>query len=306
MRIFEKEKRLHTSLDTMPYFFDAEYKYYSQNNVRGFMFGGDTERKSLYRRLNIQLVVTNACPYDCPFCVEKVNLTNKDENFRPEAQRYTLEALIRQMRLGGLEPTVSITGGEPTMHPEHLIKTAELLDKLGVPYNLNTSGHCTDKDMLGHFEQINLSVHDQMPEANSLVFGKERGRYWEDDVFKDATIQKVILDTNLELIRRFIDSFSQKRISLRLPTRSDQCGPPDWKPLFDAIASDDRFEFVQQKIGDYYFFEEYRYGDKTIRFSYSDLAQLAYYKKNIETNPYNSYIRAAIVMADGGVKFDWL
>lgn len=306
MRIFNSKERLHTSLDTIPYFFDAEYGFYSRNNVREFMFGDNRPRKSLYKRLNIQLVVTNACPYSCSFCVEKVNPTNVDEVFDPEAQKRSLKELIQSMRVGSLEPTVSITGGEPCLYPKHIVKTSIMLDMMGVPYNLNTSGFHADVYTLRHFHRINLSVHHQDPLENSRVFGDERGDYWNQEVFQDATIQKVVLDTDLDKITGFVDSFKQKRISLRLPSRTEQCTPPDWKPLFDAISHDSRFEFIQQKIGDYYFFEEYKYKDKTIRFSYSDLVQLAYYKKNRETNPHNTFVRAAIIMADGSVKFDWV
>ena len=304
MRITDKNKRLHISLDTISYFEMNEFNYYSKYNIRNFVFNNKVF-SSLYRRLNVQLVVTNKCPYNCPFCIEKINPSNKKiENFNPVNQLKNLKELLLILKCAGLEPTVSITGGEPTLYLNHIINVAKLLDELGINYNLNTSGFCNDMRLLEYFSRINLSVHSNNDLINSSIFGVNRGDYYNYEIYKNATIQRVIVNNDFDNLLNFINSFSQKRISLRIISRAEDEPSFDFKPLFDRINEDSRFIFLQQKIGDYYFFEEYKFGDKLLRFSFSDLEQLKYYKDNYEFDA--NFVRAAIVLADGSVKFDWI
>lgn len=305
MRIFNEEERLHTNLNTISYFEMNEYNYYSKNNVRKFTYKG-IEYLSLYRRLNVQLVVTNACPYDCSFCIEKINPANsKKENFNADLQLKNLKELLLIMKKAGLEPTVSITGGEPTLYLDHIINIAKMLDDIGVMYNLNTSGYSKNSIIYNKFKRINLSVHSADVDKNSRVFCKNRGEYWKNEIYKDATIQRVILNGDYEELIAFLNSFDQKRFSIRFVARSKNEKSFDWKPLFDKIKEDPDFKFIQQKIGDYYFFEEYKYkNNKTIRFSFADMEQLKYYKDKMDKE--QNFVRAAIVLADGTVKFDWI
>lgn len=305
MRIFNVNERLHINLATISYYFMNEFNYYSQHNVRKFKFEG-AEYASLYRRLNVQLVVTNKCPFNCPFCIEKINPTNdKEEKFSPEAQIANLKVLLLSMKKAGMEPTVSITGGEPTVYFNHIVEVAKMLDEIDVKYNLNTSGNLKTKLISETFDRINLSVHEADPKRNSDIFGVCRNEYWKEEVYQNATIQRVITSSNFNDLIEFLDSFDQKRFSIRFVARTANETSFDWKPLFDQIAKDDRFQFIQQKIGDYYFFEEYKYKEeKTIRFSFADMLQLAYYKNQIEKE--ENFVRAVVVMADGSVKFDWI
>lgn len=305
MRIFNPNERLHTNLATISYYFMNEYNYYSTHNVRKFEFRGTTYA-SMYRRLNVQLVVTNKCPFDCSFCIEKINPTNeKAENFLPEEQLISLKTLLLAIKQAGMEPTVSITGGEPTLYLNHIICVARMLDEIEVKYNLNTAGNCQKMLIPQTFERINLSVHEAEALKNSAVFGSTRGAYWQEIPYRNATIQKVITNANFNELVQFLDSFEQKRYSIRFIARTKEESSFDWKPLFDAIANDDRFIFIQQKIGDYYFFEEYQYKKtKTVRFSFADMTQLEYYKTQVEKG--ENFVRAVVVMADGSVKFDWI
>lgn len=301
MRIFDAKERLHISSDTMPYFFQNEYLYYSSKNVRTFVYDG-VVHNSLYRRLNIQLVTTNKCPFNCLFCIEKVN-PSAAENRDETAQFVSLLRVIDVLRKCDMEPTVSITGGEPTLFPDFLSKVKTLLTEEKIAHNLNTA----IGDPVG-FERVNLSVHSQNPIRNSRLFGtppgRQRGRYWES--MPQATIQSVIgptMDTSGE-VKAFLYHFPNKRFSMRFPTRTEQYEPFDWKPLFDSLSQDPEFSFIQQKIGDYYFYEEWKFGDKLLHFSYSDLVQLAKYKEKEDLE--KNFVRAVVILPDGTVKFDWI
>ena len=297
MRIFDVKERLHISANTMPYFFQNEWLYYSSKNVRPFVYDG-VVHNSLYRRLNVQLVTTNKCPFNCPFCIEKVN-PSAAENRDEKAQLVSLIRIIDVLQKNGMEPTVSITGGEPTLFPVFLGEVKTLLTEAKIAHNLNTALG----DPVG-FERVNLSVHSQNYVRNARIFGMPRTRYW--DSLPQATIQSVIgpeMDSS-DKIRSFLYNFPNKRFSMRFPTRTEQCEPFDWKPLFDSLSQDSKFSFVQQKIGDYYFYEEWKFGDKLIHLSYSDLVQLSKYKEKEELE--KNFVRAIVILPDGTVKFDWI
>jgi len=68
----------------------------------------------------------------------------------------------------------------------------------------------------------------------------------------------------------------------------------DIKSLLDEIANDSRFEFIQQKIGDHYLFEIYRYKGKYVRFTYSNFEWLKSVE-NQERKDGKWYSRATII-----------
>lgn len=305
MRIFEKEKRLQHSYATIDYFMSNEYNYYSNNNIREFEFDGELH-KSLYRRLNVQLMITKKCPFNCSFCIEKINPVG-DENVNFDLQISNLKRLLETLLANGMAPTVSITGGEPTLFAYHVKDVKEMLDKMGVPYNLNTAGviNKANKKLVPSFSRVNLSVHNHDVDKNSEIFGSSRGDYWNSEMYQHATIQSVILSADIDYLKEFLDSFDNKRFSIRLPAETEDTPSIEWKEMFDKIEKDSDFEFVQQKIGDYYWYEEWKYKGKVIRFSFASMKQLAYYKERYAENE-RMFTRAAIIMPDGNVRFDWI
>jgi hypothetical protein len=291
MRTFDLSQRIDTSLETIEKFFGPEYAYYTQHNVYPFEFA-EQAYTSIYRRLNVQLLVTKKCPFSCPFCVERLNPVG-DENRDEIKQCQTLDSLFCALLYAGLFPTLSITGGEPLLYPDHLSFLFYRLNAINTTYNLNTSG-APYHDCLQNARRINLSVHN--------YFGVERGQYWNLPHFRNATIQTVLQDNNFDNFIAFINSFDHTRFSLRFPTDAEGSRNLCWKPLLDRVVADPRFRFIQQKIGDYYWYEEYKYGEKTLRFSFSSLRQLAKYKQAGDGNN----VRAVVIMPDGTIQFDWL
>lgn len=300
MRIYEQQKRLQHSLATINYYLENEYNYYKEYNQYPFPFGG-VDYISLYRRLNVQVLVTKKCPFDCSFCVEKVNPVGI-ENRCEEKQLESLNEVIKTLKANGMAPTVSITGGEPTLYTPYLNTLATHLNKLNVAYNLNTAG--VSDEPFTNFSRINLSVHSANVEENAAIFGAKRGNYWDNPNYEHATIQSVIQHADMSSLIDFIDTFKQKRYSLRFPALTADDESIEWQELFRAIEKDKNFTFIQQKIGDYYWFEEYSYKGKIIRFSFASLKQLAYYKA---TKPLEDRcVRAVVILPNGDVKFDWI
>ncbi len=296
MRIFQKDRRISHSLANIHQLFSEEYLYYSNHNVRTFNLGG-IAYESLYRRLNVQLLITMKCLFDCDFCIEKINPASISEK----------QDLVRQ--LANLQKILSIlisSGMEPLLFPENCLQVSHLLQKMGIAYNLNTAGLISN--IVKSFNRINLSVHHFDPIQNATSFGVvRRNRYWEHPYYKTATIQTVLKNPSLNYVTSFLESFSNPRYSFRFVSETDSkdIKPVEWYDLFESINSDGRFVFRQQKIGDYYFFEEYSYGKKLVRFSFSSIAQLNSYKK-LEHQTAKNYVRAVVIKPDGEIQFDWI
>ena len=251
-------------------------------------------------------MITKKCPFNCSFCIEKINPVGLEEK-NEEKALLNLKEILTTLIGAGMEPTVSITGGEPMLYVDYVSRVTIMLDGLGVKYNINTSGLLNEqnKKFLPTIDRINLSVHHYDSEINASVFGIKRNAYYEDETFKNATIQTVLTKPDFNYIVKFLDSFKQKRFSIRMLCDTNEVETPEWFELMENVNSDSNFEFVQQKIGDYYWFEEYKYKEKFIRFSYASLKQLEYYKNNLEDKE-NPFVRAVVVFPNGNVEFDWL
>lgn len=74
--------------------------------------------------------------------------------------------------------------------------------------------------------------------------------------------------------------------------------------IVDMISKDDDFEFVEQKIGDHYWFEMWKYKGMMFRLTYSNFDWL----RKVETEERNNnewFSRATIVLPTGGVYSGW-
>ena len=81
--------------------------------------------RPLYYRINVQLILTQECPYNCPFCLERKNPMQGDNNFK--AQIESLKNILSEHPNARL----TITGGEPgyilTMFQKSLIHTDSIV-----------------------------------------------------------------------------------------------------------------------------------------------------------------------------------
>ena len=78
----------------------------------------------------------------------------------------------------------------------------------------------------------------------------------------------------------------------------------DFFGIANRVANDPDFEFVQQKIGDHYWFEIYRYRGKIVRLTYSNFAFLR--KSETEERAKGAiFSRATIIHPDGKIYAGW-
>ena len=75
--------------------------------------------RPLYYRINVQLITTEECPYSCPFCLERQNPMEGENDF--DAQISALKKVLSEHPNARL----SITGGEPGLYPKHIANVVE-------------------------------------------------------------------------------------------------------------------------------------------------------------------------------------
>ena len=143
--------------------------------------------RPLYERINVQIVMTQECPYNCPFCMERKNpMTGL---FDAEQQILSLKKVLKEHPNARL----TITGGEPGLYPEHVKKLVDVFkqNSNNVFVCINTAGYSTELNGIAH---INLSVNDYV-----------KPDYRE---FPDCTYQTVLIgnEMNISNIKKIINS----------------------------------------------------------------------------------------------------
>lgn len=92
----------------------------------------DSENRLIYKNFNFSIFVDDACNADCPFCVAHVRYAHKNMAYKKpritDDKEYLkrLEEVLDYIRQ--FNPSVSLTGGEPTLSPL-IVKIIELIDK---------------------------------------------------------------------------------------------------------------------------------------------------------------------------------
>ena len=109
--------------------------------------------KPLYYRINIQLILTEECPFDCPFCLERLNQMSGENNFLEQIK--SLKRVLKEHPNARL----TITGGEPGLYPEQVKKVVECFNKNSnnIFCSINTAGYSKELNGIAH---INLSIND--------------------------------------------------------------------------------------------------------------------------------------------------
>jgi organic radical activating enzyme len=286
MRIYQEERRIPLNHETIENYFLEEYEYYKNNNSIEFKLYGK-KLKSLYKNLNIQVLVTRDCPYNCWFCCEKENIIGSTKECRGNSNMIlnvlTVEHICDTLLDNGIIPNVSLTGGEPLCNLRYLDLLVFLLltYKKNIKFGINTSGPVFD-ELLNKIPYINLSVHNH--------FGIKRQEYWKEYDPSKTTIQSILDIQTPDLLEGF------NRFSFRFLSRMNS---DHNVPNFDERIKGD---FVQQKVGDYYFYEERKIDNNLIHYSYSDVVTLNKLNSNEKDN---LYTRAIIITPSGEVFSDW-
>jgi MoaA/NifB/PqqE/SkfB family radical SAM enzyme len=107
--------------------------------------------------ISINLDLTSACNYSCPFCVDS-RLINAGKTLALK----DIKKLIDTLHVRGLLSVILIGGGEPTLHPDFEAVVETIKDK-GIQIGIATNGSRLEKietiaDRLGEKDWVRISM----------------------------------------------------------------------------------------------------------------------------------------------------
>lgn len=234
--------------------------------------------RPLYKRINLQIVMTHECPYNCPFCLERQHPMKG--KFNADAQIEALKSVLQEHPNARL----TITGGEPGLYPEHVRRLVNVYhEKSNNTFvSINTSGYNTQINGMAH---INLSVND----------------YVKPDPldFPGCTLQTVLDDEQmtLENIRRImIKNKDASSFSFRF-----LCGLEKESysvAIWNEIQEDQDFEIGTFRIGDFFVYCTFDWMGRHGRVVLGDMNQQI-------KNDYKDGYSNIIIHPDGRIKTNW-
>lgn len=234
--------------------------------------------RPLYYRINVQLVMTHECPYYCPFCLERKNPMEGEQDF--DAQLESLEAVLSEHKSARL----TITGGEPGLYPDH-VKNVERVfidNSDNVFIAVNTAG--VNPDIAKH-SHVNLSWNDYVHPDASL--------------FDGCTLQTVFDDKhmNLDEIKRFMTEHQEaNNFSFRFMSGLEKHDYP--VDVWNDMQGDSDFHINTFRIGDFFVYATFDWNCRHGRVTLGDM----YQQRN---NDYKDGYSNIIIHPDGRVATNW-
>lgn len=240
-----------------------------------------TERTSLgrplYYRINTQIIVTQECPFHCPFCLERKN--PMEGIFEPEAQIEALKKVLKEHPSARL----SITGGEPGLYPEHIRQLVDVYKENSgqVFVSINTSGYNAALAGMAH---INLSVNDYVRPDPSR--------------FPGCTVQTVMKDgTRLKDIKAYMEKMPEvSSFSFRYLSGLEK---KDYDvTLFNEMRLDPEIQVGTFRVGDFFVYVTFDWNGRHARITLGDMYQQTH-------NDYQDGYSNVIIHPDGHIGVNW-
>jgi molybdenum cofactor biosynthesis enzyme MoaA len=282
-----------------------------------------SERRRVYANANLSIYSAQRCEGSCPFCVEKLRPASRgfdlaaQKVFESDDDRYfaALEEVLRVCR--PLDPSVSITGGEPSKDPRlpRILRTLAEHGARKRTLTTNGSGLLDPRegrlvvDWIGASGIQHLNVSRALPDdnANSALMGvpcqlsadelrfvAARAR----DAGSRVRLSCVLITggvSDLAGIVRYLDfarSIGVDNVVFRQLMLTDASTHLDGaivrqsnamrvqlEPILDEVSADPSFTFQRQVLGYYYYVEVWRHAGVDVVFEEADLAQLERVKK---------------------------
>ncbi len=209
------------------------------------------QQKYLSKPLMAQLEVTDFCNHKCLHCY---NLDSKIEN-RPTTQTNDEVVIACAQKLIESEIfAVVITGGEPLIKKDLIIKIISLFRKNNIKVNLNSNITLLDNDIIAFLKDVEVGILTSCPSATPSSFEKLTGtrKYitFEENIKKLSlagvrfTVNMVVTKDNLHEIRSTAERM--KELGCRTFTASPMELNVDY-PRFDLLLS---ISEVQEVIAD--------------------------------------------------------
>ena len=180
--------------------FNKEYRYkrqicYDINKYDLVDFNFDGINKKVYKNFNLSIFTDDYCNADCKFCVAQLRFENRGQLYNKSKIVDDTEYLKRLeevlIKVKPLNPSISITGGEPT-RCKRLIDIIELVNRLGFrKRTITTNGSCLlhtvkGKTILQHlidngFAHLNISRAHFDDDINKKIMRFEKGCYCSNE-----------------------------------------------------------------------------------------------------------------------------
>lgn len=269
-------------LDFIPHIPNYRYIIDQMNEDLKYRLISRTRKTSLgrplYERINVQLIMTQECPYNCPFCIERINPMNG--LFEPDKQIDSLRFVLSEHPNARL----TITGGEPSLYVDHVVRISNAYKHHGnnVFVSVNTSGYNYIPEHIAH---VNLSVNDFVnPNPNN---------------FPGCTYQTILpdKDMNVNNIKNIINTNKGvKSFSFRFLWEENKC---EYNvDIWNQIQNDPDIIVDTFRIGDFFVYVTFDYNGHHARITLGDMNQQ---RKN---NYYDGYSNI-IIHPDGRIGTNW-
>jgi cyclic pyranopterin phosphate synthase len=272
----------------------------------------------VYANANLSIYSAQACNAKCAFCVEELRPASRGTEL---AQQKTVErddavyfekmnAVLRALK--PLNPSVSVTGGEPSKDPRLPAILRTLFEHGARKRTMTTNGSGlfdvregrSNLDWLIDTRVSYLNISRAHPECETnaklmaLPDGLSLNQLRDVAARADAggvrlRLSCVLLNDaigDLEGILRYLDfaqSIGVTNVIFRQLMQTDpSTTEPNFvtrysdarrvllEPILDRISDDARFDFQRQIVGYYYYVEVWRYRGMDVVFEEADLAQL--------------------------------
>jgi molybdenum cofactor biosynthesis enzyme MoaA len=272
----------------------------------------------VYANANLSIYSAQACNARCPFCVEELRPASRggdlarQKTVERDDGRYfaQLQRVLEALR--PLAPSVSVTGGEPSIDPR-LPTILRLLAKHDARRRTLTTNGSGLLDVRGGrrvldwitgfgVRHLNISQAHPDPERNAVLMQLPGGlrpsqlaevvgqaRAAGTRVRLSCVLVRGAIDS-LDGIRRYLDfaaGLGVDNVIFRQLMKTDPANHAVnhvvrfsdarrvlLEPLLDALDRDVNFAFSRQIVGYYYYVEVWRWASIDVVFEEADLAQL--------------------------------
>lgn len=320
-------------------------KNYDVQNYELIPFSFQTGDRRVYKNFNFSIFVDDYCNADCKFCVAQLRYAHKHQAYNkphisnPQEYLQRLDEILQKIR--PLNPSISITGGEPTLSPI-LPDILKLVDKYGFrKRTITTNGSGLfikreEKTILQHlidnnWDHLNISRVSHIDEENKRImrYNVEK-EYCSNEMLKK--VLKELEGTNLkhrlsclllkecvndvEKMKEYLDFYRSIGVnnvifrelmdydSTAINTEKIQYCIDNKIRLNDIWTSFDKYpEFKPYLniLGYYYYVEIYHYNDMTVTSESANLNQ-----QYIEKTKYPDVVYEMIFHNNGNLCGSWI
>ncbi len=272
----------------------------------------------IYANSNLSIYSAQRCNAACPFCVEELRPASRgvelavQKSVEHDDDRY-FDRLARVLvALRPLDPTVSVTGGEPTkdLRLPQILRTISRYNPRKWTLTTNGSGlfdeaegrRMIDWIAMARLDHLNISVAHPSPVQNARMMRLREALPTAElaEVVRVAATTQVRVRLSCVLLEsgvstldavvsylEFAGSLGVDNVIFRQLMKTDAATHApnpvvrysdrqrvQLEPLLDEISHDTRFSFVRQVMGYYYYVEVWKYRNLDVVFEEADLAQL--------------------------------